>query len=138
LAHGITYASADPQKGGAPVHFSTLGGTLERLRYEGPSEIYLGNMTLVFLYEVWEGRIRAKVAEAHGVKRDDLLVPLFGDVRHLRNLILHAGAFADKRVLKFEVFGWFQPGDQIEIGRERLYEIVRAIRALPKGIPGWH
>jgi hypothetical protein len=59
----------------------------------------------------------------------DLKVPVLGDIRLLRNDIVHHNAVATPRIAKCEVLKWFAPGDHIQLNAERVDSAVLAIRA---------
>ena len=82
------YGQGDPREPGAQIlHTTTQGEFRQRNIKDGPNSQLIGQFVLVFLYSSWEERFRSRIAEAIGI--EELQVPILGDLRLLRNAILH-------------------------------------------------
>jgi hypothetical protein len=46
---------------------------------------------IVFIYTYWEDEIRPKIAKIRGVEKDEVWIDAFGDLRRLRQSIVHHG-----------------------------------------------
>ena len=70
-------------------HKCTQGEFKRRNSRGGTNEQFLGRYCVVLLYEYWESEYRKRFADAAGLPREQLTNDLFGDLRHLRNAVLH-------------------------------------------------
>jgi len=113
-------------------------GTLRsRIEADGKNTRTLGKMVIVSSYAYWEEYLRIEIGKAMGVVSSDatnteetrailnkeVKNDFWGDMRHLRNSILHAHGIANSEVDKCKVIKWFKSGDRIVLG----YQKVRAI-----------
>lgn len=110
-------------------HITTQGEALARSGDGGAHRIAIGNACVVYLFAAWEVRHRAAVASALRLYRvDELKVPLFGDLRLLRNSILHRGGQASKEVEhRSEILRWYSEGDDIVIDTVKWDEVRRRV-----------
>lgn len=83
-----------------------------------------------YMYALWEESYRRRLATAHGSDSDgapwtrfDIQSPLFGDIRNIRNDVVHkhgvVDASAGNGLLK-----WFTDGQKIEISLEQMMSLV--------------
>ena len=63
---------------------------LEANQPGGRNEQQHSRAILIFLYTYWEAEIRPRLARAKSVKMNEIEAPIMGDLRILRNVILHA------------------------------------------------
>jgi hypothetical protein len=63
---------------------------LEANRPGGRNEQQHSRSILIFLFTYWEAEIRPRLARAKGVAPNDIQSDIMGDLRTLRNVILHA------------------------------------------------
>ena len=91
----------------------------------GPVHLRLGHQFVVFLLAGWEHEYRPRLAAAHGCDAGDIKVPVIGDLRLMRNDIIHHHAIATSsnsgrcQVLRH----WVTIGDAIDLGPEQLAEL---------------
>lgn len=130
LAGNFTHGKGPPSQGGLPLHVSTVGETIDRLKPGGPNAKFLGSMCVVSIFSFWEHRTRPSIAAAAGVGVEDVAADLFGDLCHFRNLILHNHGIADARIKRCKTLKWFNVGDEIVVTGERLYAIMIHLRQL--------
>jgi hypothetical protein len=86
-------------------------------------------MALISIYEYWENSCRSKLALFHGVELQAIKSEIFGDLRKLRNPIIHHGGVALEDVEKCTRFRWYKKNDSIFIDGEQLEEIIISIKA---------
>ena len=109
-------------------HQSTQGEFKERNREGGANHYLIGNLCVVAIYQYWEDEFRNAIATELGVPREDLKSPVFGDLRLLRNAILHNRALGTHDLEKCQLFFWFKEGDAIAIDEEKFDELAEAIQ----------
>ena len=55
----------------------------------GPVDLILGQQWIVYVFGAWEGEFRPRLSVVHGCEERELQYPILGDLRHLRNDVLH-------------------------------------------------
>lgn len=128
-AKPFTYEITDTEAGSYILHECTQAQYRDRIAPSGESATRAGNMCLVHIYELWEVRYREEIARALGKNRDALTSDLFGDIRHLRNSILHHNSISLPEVARCKVIKWFKPGAKIWFTRAQFLEVGRLLKA---------
>lgn len=73
-----------------PVHGLVGAQALvARMEEGGDTHRRLTQQLIVTLYTAWDAEFRQRIAAAHGVRQQVVQVDFFGDLRHLRNDIVH-------------------------------------------------
>ena len=85
-------------------------------------------MCVLIIYQYWEDYFRGEIAKQLGVKKDDILSDIMGDLRLLRHSIVHHGGIALKEIENCEVIKWFREGDEIFINENKLKQIIFIIK----------
>ena len=91
-------------------------------------------MCLVDLYTYWEDHYRAQVAAALSMEKEAIRVPVFGDVRHIRQSIVHHRGIALPEVEKCQVLKWFQEGDRIAVSTSQFRQLAREVNGYLDGL----
>lgn len=113
------------------------GQVKARNKENGRNSLILGANCVVALYSYWEEYLRVEIGIAKGVldkgatnnenSRDVLnqhvVYDIWGDMRHLRNSIVHTNGVAYSKITGCKIIRCFNPGDKIELD----YEKMRAI-----------
>ncbi|MGA5538617.1 hypothetical protein [Mycolicibacterium nivoides] len=83
-----------------------------------------------FIYALWEESYRRRLAAAHGSDSDgapwtrfDIRSPLFGDIRNIRNDVVHKHGVVDASSAN-GLLTWFTDGQKIEISVEQMLSLV--------------
>ena len=83
-----------------------------------------------YIYAVWEESYRRRLAAAHGSDgegtpwtRFDIRSPLFGDIRNIRNDVVHKHGVVDASADNL-LLNWFADGQKIEITLEQMMSLV--------------
>ncbi len=127
----FTYGKSDPNSPvGIDLHRCTQKEYKQRNSEEGKNYKFIGNMALVCLYQYWEDHYRDKIAESLGKIKNDLFVPVMGDLRLLRRSIIHHDGIALKDVENCEILKWFSKGDVIFIDKEKFENIIFHIKEM--------
>jgi hypothetical protein len=124
----IIYGRGDPNTPDAvPLHRVTQAVFRSRNLPDGSNPTRLGNMCLVMIFEYWETEYRARIADEMKTTREKLAVDAIGDIRLLRNSILHHSAVALPNVGNCKKFRWFTSGQPIVISKDQMETIVRTL-----------
>lgn len=113
------------------------GALRSRIEPDGKNTRTLGNMVIVSSYAYWEEYLRIEIGKAMGVLESDatntkatsailnkeVKNDFWGDMRYLRNSILHAHGVANSDVDRCKVIKWFKSGDKIVLGYQQIREI---------------
>jgi hypothetical protein len=103
----------------------------QRLAQDGPVVAELGRQWLILIFTQWDSNFRPRLAAALGVEVAQLKVPVFGDLRHMRNDLLHNGGVASKdHTGRCESLHWFEPGKPIVITAEQIAEFMENVGPL--------
>jgi hypothetical protein len=123
------------------IHQATQGEAKTRNMEGGSNFTTLGRVCLVSFYDFWEDYLRREyvVAKGHldpnerGKEIVDKCVAeharhdLWGDIGKLRQGIVHNRGVAGSEVKKCTLIKWFQPGDEIVLGPDRMRAIFMAL-----------
>jgi hypothetical protein len=122
----VYFGIGDPNLPGArPYAQWRVSEALAKVAPNGPVDRWLGQQWIVFTFTIWEHDYRCRLAAAHGVSPSAIAHPLLGDLRLLRNDVVHHGGIAtDRNAGRCAVLRWFRPGDDIAITGERFVEFV--------------
>jgi len=123
------YCEGDPNVLGARVlHQCLLGEYKERNSETGMNARFIGNMSVIAIYQYWEDYFRGKIADALGRKKNDISSPIMSDLRLLRHSIIHHRGIALKEVERCQLLKWFNEGDQVMIDEDKFKEMVSHIK----------
>ena len=100
-----------------------------RNRQGGDNHVFLGNVCLVSIYQFWEDQYRQDIAAAlDKAEKNELRVPVMGDLRYLRQSIIHNSGIAVSDVERCEVLRWFRRGERIALTQDQMKRIVREVK----------
>ncbi len=116
---------------GDPNHPHTIGyqrwqiGCIDRnLSREGVVCFTLGHQWLVTVFAYWEHECRPRIAKVYRVSVDEIKEPVFGDLRLIRNDILHNKGIASAKIRNCKVLQWFSPDQRIQITSENIKDFM--------------
>lgn len=121
----LTYAHTDRH---FPAHATSIGNYKIRNCSAGPNYRWITNMATVSIYEYWEGTFRGKIAKELDIEERKLLIDEFGDLRLLRNAILHKLGRGTKDLEKAKIFNWFKYNQLINIDMEKFDFMITKIK----------
>lgn len=103
------------------LHQTTQGAFIARNSPAGSNYVRLAQMLIVLAFEYWETEYRRRIAIALGIAdTNDLKVPPFGDLRLLRNDVIHGGGIvSDTTATRLESLGKVisvTPGTMLALG----------------------
>lgn len=101
-----------------------IGDLDNKLSKNGITYNTLGHQWVVTVFAYWEHVSRPCLAEARNLKIGEIHDSLFGDLRLIRNSILHNNAIAMNDIQKLEVIKWFLPGEFIQITEAQIMEFM--------------
>lgn len=131
----FTYGKGDPNTTDAVLLHERTQGQVKAQNKEGAQNYrFMGNMFVITVYQYWEDHYRARLAEALGMKKNALKAPIMGDLRLLRQAIIHHHGVATKDVKKCQLLKWYEAGDEVFINQPKLEEIIKQIHDFLNGL----
>jgi hypothetical protein len=109
------------------VNFERADKIAERNSKDGQNGTLIAQMTIVMIYQYWEDKYRAKIANDLNTSPNDLKIDGIGDIRLFRNSIVHNKGFANPGVEGTKRFCWFRTEDFIRLDFDRMLEIKNYI-----------
>jgi hypothetical protein len=110
------------------LHLTTIAAWKQRLADPGFDMMQAAHWVLVFTYHVWDEKYRDAIAQEKGILQKDVSVDVLGDMRLLRNSIIHNKGFAAPDVAQCKTIIRFKPGDKIELNKDDVNFIIRQLR----------
>jgi hypothetical protein len=124
------YAITDEENGSVRSAATiTQGEWKSKIGKDGTNIRIIGNMCLVMMYQYWEDKYRDEIATSKGITKDELSSDLFGDIRHLRNSIIHNNGRAISEVSRCKVLKWFKEDDEVVIDAQKMDRLIELIRS---------
>jgi hypothetical protein len=128
-AANFFYGKGDPNYPGSRVqHVSTQGELKARNQEDGSNCRTVSRVVILTIYQFWEDHYRQQFALAVEKAKNDIASDFFGDIRHIRNDIIHHRNYASERVLKCKTLKYFEPGDEIFLSKEEVMEVMVKFR----------
>ena len=123
------FAYARLVKGGVaprPIHLHQVGidTVIERNTFGGQNAVFIGRMFIVSVYGFWDDHTREQLGVVLSIPKDQLKVPVMGDLRRMRHAIVHCRSRMDARAKKLEVLKWYSEGDVVSPTRDHVGEIM--------------
>ncbi len=125
----IYYGDGPPGAVKYVAHTTTIAERISRNACGAENATFVGNMALVMIYSYWEDHYRTQVATAKGVAKNELTSDVMGDIRRLRQSIIHRRGIAMDEVSSCKVLTWFSPGDEIFINEQMFLQMISSVRA---------
>ena len=95
---GSAFPNAEQSPGSSTIAMMNQGELLESLKKGGVFENHHAKALVVVIFHIWDETYRPRIAEALSVKPKQVECALMGDIRQVRNLIIH-----EKSIIP----GWF-------------------------------
>ncbi len=102
---------------------------LSGMRKDGPFSQIIAHGTINWIYSLWNEEYRAKVAAELELEVGDVMCDVMGDLRIIRNFIVHDNAVADRRVDRLKVLRWIKEGPLVFVGDD-MDQLQCAINAM--------
>ena len=123
------------------IHTATKGEVRKRNEPGGSNLITLGRLCIVSFYDYWNEYLRREYVIAKGkldkYEKDEKTVrallkkhasfDLWGDIRLLRQSVVHNRGFAISEIRKCNLIHWFKPKDSIDITPDKMTVLFRAL-----------
>ncbi len=91
---------------------------------------FASNMFVVNVFAFWEHFHRRKIASLLLLDKNDLQSPIMGDLRYLRNSIVHNNGKANSEIRRCRLLQWYEKGEAIFLDNDRVAEIIYHMKLL--------
>jgi hypothetical protein len=115
---------------------SDTGEVKARTAPNGVDYIAIGQLCVIAFYDYWNDHLRKEYVKAKGLYdpkradeslREHASFDLWGDIRHLRQAIVHHRGKAKDDIRKCKLIKCFKPGDEIAVTPEIMRAILLAL-----------
>jgi hypothetical protein len=111
------------------LHTVPQGEYKQRNAKGGTNHVFIANMAIVAIYQYWEDFYRNEIASYLNYEgKNDLKMPIMGDLKELRHSIIHHHGAAIEDIKKCTIVTWFKADDPIELTSDHMEIIVIAIK----------
>jgi hypothetical protein len=110
------------------LHRTRLHDIIARNSPGGSNWVFLALMCVVGLYQIWDEHFRGALAQAMGMKSDELRADIFGELRHLRNSIIHRQGYASAEVAQAKLTRAFPEDTPIVMEPQDLHDITDLVK----------
>jgi hypothetical protein len=111
-------------------HTTTQGEFKARNETGGHNSVRMAQLFMVLVFEHWEELYRPRIASSLNLRSRELKVPVLGDIRLLRNDILHNhGVLAKGTADRLEAISGLEADCRIILDEHEVDEMVKAIKA---------
>ena len=106
------------------------------LKYLGPRgefESQLAKMIIIFIYHLWDDNFRGRIANSLSISKNLVECDLMGDIRHIRNSIIHKDSVVeptDLNHLKILPQIWNIETGKLVISKTMIHALMEQINAL--------
>lgn len=96
----------------------------------GSNEQQHSQAVLIFLFTFWEEEIRPRIAASRSVEKQEIRSDIMGDLRILRNVILHSkGIMRSEKLKELKKLGeMFAPDQPVHVSYEGMHKIFVLIK----------
>lgn len=105
------------------IYYVTSGPDIYRRIVSKQDETFLAKMFIVHFFEIWESSIRNRIAIVLNKTKEEIRIPILGDLCKIRNSIIHNKGIANRDMNRCESIKNFKYGDPIIMTSEVLWEI---------------
>ena len=109
-------------------HQSTQRDFKARNADGGTNHIFIGNMGLITIFSYWEHEFRTRLGDMFDVQSNCVQSDFFGDMRLIRNDILHNKGIATPRLSNCKILKWFKANDPILIDQAKFIELLQTLK----------
>jgi len=97
---------------------------------DGAFSQIIAHGAISWLYALWSEQYRSKIATEIGIKTNNLMCDVMGEIRIIRNLIHHNSAYADSQSIeKLRIFNWIKEGE-LAFDSEAMKKVQQSINLM--------
>ena len=108
-------------------HSASEVDIISRNSPNGTNSLLIANLCLVAIYQYWEDHYRQMIARSLNVSKNDIQVAVFGDIKLLRESIIHHRGISTPKVDRCKIVKWFKQGEQIQIRKVMFEQLIEEV-----------
>jgi len=121
----FTYGKGDPSDpASVALHSVTQGDLKKRNLLAGSNHEILASSVISLLYSIWNDEFRPEIAKVLTIRLNELSSDIFGDIRLIRNSIIHHDGVALPEIAKCKVLKYFKVGDKIIFSDDNMDDLL--------------
>lgn len=126
---GSTRGYGRLQKEGQRMHLHQVPveEIISRNSRHGRNQISIANYCIVILYQYWEDHFRNLIATSLNRNKNDIQIQLFGDIKFIRESIIHHRGIAKPEIRNCQILKWFKKGEPIDVTNDMFEEMIDKI-----------
>ena len=125
----LRYGDGDPNSPDAKVlHAVPIGDLKKRLAPDSDDYRHIANYCIVTLFQFWEEQFRPRLGQLQKIESSEIQSDEWGDLRILRNSIIHNKGIATSEVAKMKIFRWFSSGAPILVTKEQFKFLIETLK----------
>lgn len=126
----ISMGDGDPNDpGNIILHKTTVGSLKERTKKSGQDIKIISNLCIIAIYQYWEDQYREKIAKLKGFgNKSDLKSDLFGEIRYLRQAIIHHKGKKIKEFNKLKILNFVKDRNSVYFSKEEFDFLFRLVK----------
>ena len=126
ISFGSQFPDA-PQVPGKSIHASMLIGELKNIKLID----YLTQLYIVFIYQLWETHFRQEIANKISVDQKNIKCDFFGDLRIIRNRILHnQSEVSNSDIKNLKIIKWNLTPGTLKITNEMFGHLMEQLNSM--------
>lgn len=102
---------------------------LDGMRKNGPFSQIIAHGIITWVYSLWNEVYREKIAAELSKDTNDIMCDVMGDIRIIRNFIVHDHAVASKKVDELTALDWVKEGPLVFVD-EHMTKIQQSINTM--------
>ena len=130
---GAGLPDAEQLPGRSTIASITQGELLEGLKKGGDFDNQHAKAVIVFIYHLWDESYRVRIADSLGVKPCKVTCDLMGDLREIRNAIIHNSSIIEEKTLqklKFLLGIWQIESAELVVTGTMLHALMEQLNAI--------
>jgi hypothetical protein len=127
----FTFGMGEPDENPNIQHECTQSELKQRNAKNGANAFFMANMCLVSIYHYWDEEFRNRLADVMEIKHKEVQSDIMGDIRLIRNIIIHKKGISDKPKDNFKIIDFIEEGDLIRITELQMNCIIKSIYTKP-------
>ncbi|MBL7872027.1 MAG: hypothetical protein JNM78_10475 [Cyclobacteriaceae bacterium] len=93
------------------------------------NHVMIGNVCVVLIYQLWEEHYRERIASLLQKDKNDLKADSIGDIRNMRNDIIHHNFRVSEKTKNNKVFTFFKDKTMVQITNREFNIIMTRLKA---------
>jgi len=107
----------------------TIENFKSRLNLSGQNMQIITSLCIVAIYQLWEDEYREKIANAIGLlKKEDLKLDIMGDIRRLRQAVIHHGNKRTEEFSRFKKLIYMAPRQTVTLDDQEFHNLIETIK----------